>query len=105
VRSAGTRCGTPGADVPKAWRACADNWTEPHAASRITPEDIAWADVVVVTQRSHEEAVRAVRADARVILRKLPDPAFRRVSDWPALAHEVAVAAEETVSEIERGAQ
>jgi len=105
VRSAGTRCGTPDADAPKSWRACVDGWAEPHAARKLTPGDVAWADVVVVVQPSHERAVRELRQGASVVLVKLEDPAFRRVREWPELARHFVTAATGALEEIERVAQ
>lgn len=101
VRSAGTRCGRPGAEVPGAWRACVPGWVESHQATRMTVADVAWADVIVGVQRSHETAVRAFDVGARVIIHRLPDPAFAPVASWPSLVAAILVAVPDLVASID----
>ena len=47
VRSAGTHCSRPGADLPRAWRACLPGWVDDHRAVKALDSDISWADVVL----------------------------------------------------------
>ena len=101
VRSAGTHCSRPRADVPRAWRACVDGWVEPHVSRKAEREDVWWADVVVGVQRSHEAFAKSHKLDARVVVCKLADPAFQRVSAWLALARAVSDAAAVIVAAIE----
>lgn len=84
VRSAGTHASKPGVDVPGTWRKCTMGWTEPHTARKVTPEDVAWADVVVGVQQSHVQPLAK-----HMIVHRLTDPAFRPVADWAALAEEL----------------
>lgn len=88
VRSAGTRCGSPGTEVPTTWRRCVPGWTEPHAARKVTSDDLEWADVIIGVQESHRQD------HPRMIVHCLADPAFRRTTEWPALALTVRQAAE-----------
>lgn len=104
VRSAGTHCSALNAIVPKAWRACVPGWADEHRSRKVTPEDVAWADVVVGVQQSHAAAARAIRPDARVVIFRLTDPAFRPVAEWPALAELVVASADAIAAEVETAA-
>jgi protein-tyrosine-phosphatase len=101
VRSAGTHCSRPNAEVPRKWRAAVSGWTDPHRSAKVTDDDVLWADVVVCVQKSHVSAATAARADVRTVLHRLPDPAFRPVDEWPTLADTVVAAADAIVAEID----
>jgi len=100
IRSAGTVCGSPGSIVPKKWREPVEGWTEPHQARKVTEDDIKWADVVVCVQESHRKAAQAIRPDVTTVLRRIPDPAYHRVEQWPTLTSETVRAAGEIVDAI-----
>lgn len=92
VRSAGTKCGSPGAGIPGSWRRCVSGWDEHHAAQRVTHEMVEWADVVIGVQMSHTQ-----KHAKRMVIYRLVDPCFRPVAEWPQLAQEVQKAAQQIV--------
>jgi len=87
--------------VPSSWRAAITGWVEPHAAAKMTEADVAWADVIVGVQESHRKAAVELRRDARVVVERVVDPAFRPVSEWPDLARKIVALAPSVAARIE----